>query len=735
MTSKLWKRLIRTLEGRRRAGNALAAAALALMLAGALATPSPAAADRLQPASNISLRDLGLGDVTVHGYQPTLTLWFPGYGDYEITEGNYLNLEYNHTEIINFRHSTVTVYLNGLPLTSRLLSEESVKRATWRIALPKDKLKRDVNKIELRFLLHGIDEDDCHGEEAKYATVFEETLIHYQYTSPLKFIPLPPPDLGLFPEPFLRPTVPGGVVGIVLPDRPSVADYGAAASVAARLGQVAGGKPMTVTLHLASDIRSVRNTRDLIVIGKPGANALLEEMNSALPLKYRRQGEQAAFVDGAGNAVDQSNGVLQLMISPWDQRFAVLVVSGGNDEGLRRAVRVLTSRLAAKALQGPYSIVTKASEELVRAETPGEREPLRISLRQLGLSDSVFDGIGSHTSGFSVDIPPLDQGREAYFDLDISYSPILSPYVSSVRVSVNGTPVWSKLLDSEHADRATYRVPLPHVALRPGVNSFKVQFDLYTRWIPECAPLAPERAWAVFYADSAVVIPASSARPALDLVNLPYPFVQNGTPAGAFLVLPDDKALLEDSLQVAVAFGRQSLGGSTEMQASLASQVTEEVKRGYDLIVYGLPEGNSILAEAQPKLPLTQEGGVERALQRPGTLLLGLKDVANLGHIQLIVSPWNNDRALLAISGTTPAMAKRAQLGLGSSLPTGNVALLSDELVKVAGIKMVGEIEKPAAQVPLHRRLYSVAAVPAALALLALVGLMLARPPRRQGDR
>ncbi|MCL4535469.1 MAG: cellulose biosynthesis cyclic di-GMP-binding regulatory protein BcsB [Bacteroidetes bacterium] len=705
-----------------------------LTIIGLLLNVSAALADRGAPEPDISLKQLKMGNITVQGYQPTMSLWFPGYGDYQVTDGNYLHLEYSRSELINPKFSSVTVYLNGLPLASTLLTEQTAKRTTWEIALPRDKLNRDLNLVELKYNMF-IYEGNCgaEGDGPKYSTVYEESFIHYQYASPLKFIPFRQPDLGRFPEPFIRPTLPDGEVAIILPDNPSSGDYSAAASVAARFGQVAGGKPFTATLHFAGEAPGLRSAGDLVVVGTPDANPFLEELTPSLPLKYKRQDGQAVYIDPAGQPIAPDTGVIQVMKSPWDERFAVLVVSGGNEEGLSRAMRALSSRLGVKAMQGPYATITRASEELTKAAKPegGDGGAIEISLQQLGLSDSVFDGAGSHATGFSFDVPPLDRTQEAYFELDMSYSPILSPWVSSVRFSVNGVPVWTRLLDEEHSNRSKHRILVPTTALRPGVNSAKVQFDLYTRYVPECSPLALERAWAVLHADSAFSIPVGTARPPLDLLNLPYPFVRDGTPSGTYLVLPDDRSLLRDSLQVAVALGRQSLGASTELKAGVASQISDEAKRSYDLIGYGLPESNTLIAEAQSKLPLSQEGRTERLLQKPQSVLVGVQDQAELGFIQLVPSPWNDDKGLLVVSGTSPDLARQAGQALQSALPSGNVAVVGGAPSRVAGMKISGEAERPAARVPTYRRVYSAAGIPVAIVVLGLVGLMLYRAERQ----
>lgn len=688
----------------------------------------PAFADRLTPEQDIALKQLGLHDLTAYGGAPKLDIWFPGYGDYELSEGSYLYLEQSHSEVVHPVNSTVTVLLNDVPVATTFLTEQNVGRTGWKISLPRDLLKRDLNHVELRYYMR-LGEDECKDSEspALYSTIYADSYIHYEYRQPLQFLGLQPPDLGRFPEPFLRPEIMAGKVAFIVPDDPSAADLSAAASIAARFGQLAIGKPFTATLHLASSVdRQLLARRDLVVIGQPDANALLRELAPSLPLQYSIENGQAAYLDESGSPLDPDSGILQEIVSPWDRRFVVLVVSGTSEEGLRRAIRALATRQGAKLLRGPYAIVTKAAGELAREEEAASDTALAsISLRQLGLGDWQAKGVAQHTVAFSFDAPPPGQ-HTAYFDLLLSHSPLLDHDRSSVTISLNGTPVRSLSLKGENAEWYTQRILLPPASLRPGINSMAIQFNLYLRRAEECGALADERAWAVVRADSQLVLPVGAQRPPLSLANLPYPFISNGKPSEVFLVLPEDKALLEESLQVAVMLGRQSLGESAEMQAGFATALDEEAKRSRDIITYGLTDGSGLMSEIKDSLPLALGADWERSLQRRELVLLGVRDAASLGIIQLVPSPWNKDRALLAISGTSPESLRLAGQALATTMPAGNVAIVGDD-GKAVGIKIAAEPPPPQPGMLTPQEAYRYVAAAVAVLTLGLLGTMLAR--------
>ena len=689
-------------------------------------------ADQAGPVSDISLRQIRLGDQTAYGYVPTVEIWFPGYGDYELEEGSYLQLEYDHSALLHPDDSTVTVLLNDIPVSSAFLTADTANRTRWRVSLPRDKLRRDINRVSVKYYMH-ISHDDCAlGNPSLYSNVYDSSFIHYEYASPLRPIAFPLPNLARFPEPFIRPTAPASEVAIVLPDNASSVDFSAAATVAARLGQLSASKPVTATLQFASELgQSQLGQRDLVVIGQPDSNPLLGVLSPSLPLKIRRVARAVGWVDESGSLVDPEHGVLQEVASPWNASHAVLVVSGGSEEGLRRAVRTVGSRLGMKPLQGQYAIVTEASEALTRGESLADGNlPLEITLRQMGLTNVTVSGIGSHTVGFSFDSPPPDSGGGAYFDLVMSYSPVIDSEKSSAKVSLNGIPISSMVLRKEGSDRSRHRIRLPATNVKPGINSIAVTFFLYMPRSQECGVLAPEQAWAVLDPDSRVVLTAGSEQPSLDLANLPYPFLQNGTPSGTYLALPDGGAALHDSLQVAVALGRQALGENTEMQAGLAAELSDEVKRNYHLIAYGSPSDNPLVAEVAQKLPLLLGSEGQRTLQRAELQLLGIRDAAKLGIIQLIQSPWSADKGLLVVAGTSAESARKAAPVLQNRLPAGNVAIVGDD-GGVAGLRIAETVERREEGDLLQGRVYAFAAIPLAGAIVGLVGLMLVRVVRQ----
>ena len=709
-----------------------AIAVVALLAAMMLPPTGPASAAPVGPVSDVSLATLRLGDMTARGRIAYLNIYFPGYGDYQLADGSYLQLELDHSPLLRPQDSTLTAVLNNVPVGSLLLTPQNAGRTTWRVNLPASLLAPDTNHVQLRYFMR-LQDDDCSNQDnpALYSTLYATSFIHYQYATPPRYITPAPPDLGRFPDPFIRAAQPSADVTFVVPDRPSTADLSAAATVAARIGLLAGSKPVTThLLTAAAATPQLLSARDLVLVGTPASNPMLKAAAARLPLKPAA-GDQPGYLDPSGRPIPPDNGVLQLATSPWDERNTILAVTGASEEGIRRAARALASRLAGQTLQGTWAVVTEAVERQDADTADTASGPAPLTLAKLGMREVTFQGYGSYSTTFTFDSLPPGGSQQVYIDLIISHSPLLDPSRSSVTVSLNGSPVGSIALRPDDSLRRHWRVALPGPAVRPGTNSVAVTFNLYLPRTEGCGPEASERGWATLDPDSTVQLASTTSQPALDISNLPYPFIQHGTPAGSLLVLPDDAAGMEYALQPAVEMGRHSTGPTTEILAATASSLTDEMKASYHLLAYGLPDDNRLIAAAAERLPVALGPGADRSVRGPRSVLLSVRDAANLGVLELVPSPWNADRALLVISGTSAAAVRQAPTALSQRLSAGNVAVVGrDEKGELKSTTMSLPVEAAptrSTELQVRERFYALASIPAIGVTLLMLGLMLAR--------
>lgn len=151
---------------------------------------------------------------------------------------------------------------------------------------------------------------------------------------------------------------------------------------------------------------------------------------------------------------------------------------------------------------------------------------------------------------------------DAVLNLWYSYSPIVIPDISTMTVSVNGTPVDSRILHVEESARANWRLRLPSSHFRTGMND--VEVSVVHRTIDGlCRDIDNDANWFILRPETSLNLVL--ARSADRLSDFPRPFVDPYTPdeMNTVVVLPDDfgEATIAELLNVGTTLGRGSLGG------------------------------------------------------------------------------------------------------------------------------------------------------------------------------
>lgn len=205
-----------------------------------------------------------------------------------------------------------------------------------------------------------------------------------------------------------------------------------------------------------------------------------------------------------------------------------------------------------------------AAERAPAAEAPSKptdrlRTAYSLSVYPL---DSVMRNPNSSVATY-FDIHPDTQIRgDAILNLWYSYSPILIPDLSTITVSVNGTPVDSRILRPEYSSRANWQVTIPEARFRPGVN--EVEVSVVHRTIDGlCRDIDNDANWFVIRPETRLsfVLDKSPSR----LHHFPRPFTDYYTPGemNTVVYLPDDydSALLAEAMNLGNHLAKNSQGG------------------------------------------------------------------------------------------------------------------------------------------------------------------------------
>lgn len=410
----------------------------------------------------------------------------------------------------------------------------------------------------------------------------------------------------------------------------------------------------------ASDVltgTAVENTLTLIEaeLGPVNADTLTSTVvadSSSSELQVSTPQEGSYFFVYDGKAVAQGDGIIQEIPSPWNQGRAILIVTGLSDEAVRKASQAMSSETRFPGMSGAVALVREAllpSEINHTASVSGD-----MTLADLGYEDGIIWGDSPQQADYLFEVSGWQLTDEAAIDLYFSHSQRIDYQDSGLTVLLNRNPVASVALDDKNSDEGLIHISLANADVRTGENRLTVSVDMS---LPgECAALQSEQAWLRIKNTSRIFLahnPDTTLKLALDY--LPYPFHLNPALTDLMFALPDTPTAgeLEAALRLAASLGDSAAGKTIIPVVVTGNDLPLQDLRDYHIIAVGRPSRNALIQQVNSQLPQPFLPGSDEIEQRIDDVVFRLPPGVDLGYLQLIPSPWNEARALLAVTGTT----------------------------------------------------------------------------------
>lgn len=244
--------------------------------------------------------------------------------------------------------------------------------------------------------------------------------------------------------------------------------------------------------------------------------------------------------------------------------------------------------------------------------------------------------------------PDFTVASDGKVSLNFRYSKNLDFNRSMLTVYWGDIPVGSKKLTAEKADNdeLTFFMPADVVGTRAG--SMKFAFDLE---VPEmfCTQRQDEMPWAYISKTSSIYLPANTATK-LNFNNRPAPFQSNGSFNDVLVILPEvpsDSQLTQAGRTLALygkgsnVYGRLKVCNANEFNDKDAN---------YNIITLGTPLDNSLILKLNNNLYFRfNSSGTEFITNKK--LILSADYAKSTGSLQLIRSPYAENRAILVLTG------------------------------------------------------------------------------------
>ena len=382
-------------------------------------------------------------------------------------------------------------------------------------------------------------------------------------------------------------------------------------------------------------------------------NSLMTESGS--PQLITSTPKSGQFYVSNGSTVAESDGVIQLIPSPWFANRAVLIVTGSTNEGVYKAGRALGTKSNFPNFSGQLV--------LVRDVHPTESKSIEflpeISLKQLGYSDQVITGLGVTNISYRFYLPSKYYlSQDAKFQFFFSHSALLDPTASSLTLTMNNTPFASVLLDESNAERGVIEAFLPVSASHPGeLNSLGVTVNTQVPDLCSMSASGTNQLWVNLQSDSILSLPVvdNPLTNNYNLDRLPMPFVINPNLEQTKFALPLDPSDIEyaAAFRVAAWLASKSVGNNFNPKVILGTPGLEKELSDFNLIVIGRPSRNTMLQVLNDDLPQPFILGKDIIRQQVDNVIFRIPEEMDLGYMQLLQSKWNQENLILAITGTT----------------------------------------------------------------------------------
>ncbi|RME79797.1 MAG: DUF11 domain-containing protein, partial [Chloroflexi bacterium] len=404
--------------------------------------------------------------------------------------------------------------------------------------------------------------------------------------------------------------------------------------------------------------------------------------------------DTAVFFVRDGLALPETDGLLMEIVSPAAPDKAVIIVTGLNDEAVLKAGRALsTLNLVPGIVRGDYALV----QQFLPLKEPASSEPSKTTLAKLGYNHQVIENVQTGTLVYRFEIPwgvTLDTNNLLMLhfahsaalsrinavavislnDLPIgsidlaapaetaagSAGPVptatvpLTPTITATATTPAPTPAASRLITEPVIGSRTgwLKLTLPETVLLNGENTLEITLDSSEN---DVCSFLEKGSWFTVFNDSFIQTSYREGELEATMANYPQPFNSRAGIINTTFILPDAPTRPDFQLLLALVgeLGRTSAGDTFWPKVQFGLPETPEILADSHLVAIGLPTDNSLIAQVNPQLPQPFIPGTSQIEQVVNNVIYRLPPQIDIGLLEELPSPWNDDRALLVATGTT----------------------------------------------------------------------------------
>lgn len=563
-------------------------------------------------------------------------------------------IRFQHSPSLYASRSNLTVLVNGTSVGSTPLNRKQSQVGQLLVNIPPN-LLQDYNDITVVAQQNNHPECSDPNSPDLWTEILPDSKLVFKYQKQpiaLNFSRYPYPvfdNLGLE----------SNQIAFLQPSQASQAWLTAAGRFQAALGRTADFRPIETSM--VTGVADVKENQRLVIIGTPSEQPALAELKD-LPLKIA--GGQ--ILDGSQNPIPEDRGVLILTTNKKQGGAPVLIVTGNGAKGVAKAAQFLAQPDLRKMGTGQVVFVDQIKEGL----TPGTRQwprhlpeqntfklsDLKTSVNGEPFNDITVRGAGAPAVEMDFRALPDDRFlRGSSMNLVYSYGPQVNPRTSVVQVFLDGNFIGGARLTNEAGEnRKSLKVDLPANLVKPD-SKLQVFFRMNAREAfdkQRCVFAPDQQLTGTLHSDTSFDLKRETSvqLPDLNLLKFGYPFAAPQDLSQTAIVLPQNPSPTDilTLLEFSERLGRLSHADSVKLEVYTPDNLPETVRKNDHLVAIGVRD----------KFPLqdvfkSQGFNLSQAFLRTSDENKVQTPQDAQGMIKQVVSPWNGERVVLALTAQT----------------------------------------------------------------------------------
>ena len=607
-----------------------------------------------------TFKELGYSERIMIGPYDSARILFSTPPTWELTSGGKITLKFNMSytgaaqggSVVG---GTLLVYFNNIILDTVILDQ--VGPVTLVLDIPVEALKPvtdDGRHIINLFFDASINCDEKDINSTLVVSADSDINLQFVNVSPSV-------DLARFPEPLYQPGALFDIATtIVVPDQPSVLELQSALAVSAGLGSVTDGQLITNLLPVGELKDEIRATNNLVFVGLPSNFPILQNVSLPVPVTNNNLSVAGATED---------DGIIQIALSPWNRSGVVIFVSGNTEAAVVKAGSIIGFGRIVSGTRPDVSVVSDINPDTNQISIAETR-----TFAELGYEIQTLGDVGGQYLSYNFSISSEQaSSTSAYLDLVTSHSDLLEFDQTGVSVFLNGQVIGSLQFADTLEQISTTRIEILPNILRRGTNLLEIVSDLQPN--NSCASRDLNGSWVTVSEFSSLHVPVIANSldigRSLDLKNFPEILLSSDNLSDiAFVFSKNDKFSWNEASQIAYLLGDLGNIALPDLRVAYGDEISEDVLNNRSLILIGRASTLPIIGKLNDLLPAPFANGLDEAIQPTMLVNYRLLPGVSVGYIQVLPSPWNSERAILAVMGNTEQGIPMA----GQSLLTDNLA-------------------------------------------------------------